>query len=68
MGGQHRQHSNYPQFPSAVRFIMCPAQQNCVVVSLIPSWVTGLGPPGIEQVLPLNIKPSMLTELDKTAQ
>lgn len=49
-------------------YIMCPAQQNCVVVRLIPSWVTGLGPLGIEQVLPFNIKPSLRTELDKTAQ
>lgn len=68
MGGQHLQHSNYLQFPKAVHYIMCPAQMNCVVMSLIPSWVTGLGLLGMEQVLPFNIDSGLLTDPDKYAQ
>lgn len=41
---------------------------NCVVMSLIPSWVTGLSLLGMEQVLPFNIDSGLLTDPDKYAQ
>lgn len=68
MAGPRLQHSNYLEFPNVARSSMCPAQQNSVVMSANSKLGHSFRPPGMKQVLPLNIKSGLLTNLDKTAK
>lgn len=56
-------------FNSLKLFIISGAQPKWTVLWwVIPSWVTGLGPLGMKQVLPFNIDSGLLDDLDKYAQ